>query len=212
MSKYGYIGKDGPTQAIKSNAGVLTPKEHRDLIIDDKLFIAGQIEHISTTEISSGTTNFDITELQQDKYNVLLFTLNDVTGASGGGLEIQYYEDLSGTSTLETASVYQWAHQNNNADASNSESRNTVGYNAFGNGGLPNNGFMYLYNAGDSTRYTFATWHSTNMASATLYNSCWGSNVMTQTSVVDGIRFRISSSSINFSSGTISLYGIKEYS
>ena len=38
MSKYGYIGKDGPTQAVKSNAGVLTPKEHKDLVIEEKIF------------------------------------------------------------------------------------------------------------------------------------------------------------------------------
>ncbi len=210
MSEYGYI-PESPAQSFRNNKGIFTPSDIYDLTLNDKFTNLGQLEFISTTDISSGTTNVDITELQEEKYKVHLFTLNDVTGASGGGLEYQYSELLNGVSTLETASVYQWAHQNQNANATNSESRNTVGYNAFGNGGLPNNGYIYLYNAGDTTKYTFTSWHSSNQASATLYNTCFGSNVMTQTSRVCAIRFRISSSSINFSSGSISLYGIKAY-
>ena len=77
MSKYGYIGKDGPTQAVKSNAGVLTPKEHRDLIIADKLLIPGQLELIQTQTITSATlVEFDLT----GNYDVFFLTFNDYIG------------------------------------------------------------------------------------------------------------------------------------
>jgi hypothetical protein len=211
MSKeYGYIGKE-VTQAFRDNKGIFTPQDIIELDQENKWTNFGQLEHISTTVISSGTTNVDILSIQENNFKTHFITLNDMTGASGGGLEMQYYENLGGTQTLETASVYQWEHQNNFSNGTHSESRNTISYLAYGNTGLPNNGYIYLYNAGDNTKNTYMTWVSSNWT-GTLQASCWGSNVMTQASIVNGIRFRISSSSINFTSGSISLYGIKEYS
>jgi len=68
------------------------------------------------------------------------------------------------------------------------------------------NGYFYMYNAGDSTKYTFITAHNTRQR-ATTFISEFGSGVLPQASIVDGFRFGQSSS--NTIQGQISLYGIR---
>ena len=71
MSKYGYIGKDGPTQTINDNTGLLSLEEHKDLILDEKLLILGQLDLIQTQTVS-GVTTVDFTSL--GSYNIHFLT------------------------------------------------------------------------------------------------------------------------------------------
>ena len=109
MSKYGYIGKDGPTQAIKSNTGLLSIEEHRDLVIDDKIFQAGQLELIQTQTISSGAT-LNFTSIKENIYDVHFITGNNLlTTDANTGIIIRLSND--GGSSYAAGTSYEKAAQ-----------------------------------------------------------------------------------------------------
>jgi len=74
------------------------------------------------------------------------------------------------------------------------------------------NGYIYLYNAGDSTKYTFASFHNSILDAGGDSAFGFGSGVLPQTSTVDGISISMFTSGANIEAGTYSLYGIREYS
>ena len=70
------------------------------------------------------------------------------------------------------------------------------------------NGYVYFYNLGDSSKYSFTTMqHFMEAASGTLY-SYLGNGLMPQASIVDGIRI-VNHAANNFTSFDISLYGMR---
>ena len=74
------------------------------------------------------------------------------------------------------------------------------------------NGYIYLYNAGNSTKYTFATFHNSILDAGGDSAFGFGNGVLPQTSQVDGISISMYTAGANIEAGTYSLYGIKEYS
>ena len=69
------------------------------------------------------------------------------------------------------------------------------------------NGYFYVYNAGDSAKYTFITQHTSVIDNGGDFNMSFGSGVLPQASTVDGIRVKVNSGTF---SGTIKLYGVKQ--
>ena len=73
---------------------------------------------------------------------------------------------------------------------------------------------LYIYNAGDSSRYTSSNHHGTggeNVSATIYYSACYGGNALIQKNIVNGIQF-LELFGGNMTSGiTFSLYGIKEY-
>ena len=140
-------------------------------------------------------------------------TVNDYQ-PSGNGIELmmRFYEN----GVKESSSVYQMAYQYGaTGNLGFAESKST-GFNRLrgsfsaGNGtGVSGNAYNYLYNLGDSTKYSFQTLHciQVNQSPATLM--AFGSGVLPQVSVVDGISLAPLSGTFN---ADLSLYGIKEYS
>ena len=211
MSKYGYIGKDGPTQAVKSNACVLTPKEHKDLVIDEKIFQAGQLEFIETIS-ASGDSTIAFTSLGD--YDIHFLTYNDLYNSNDSkGFALRLYE----SGVLETGSVYVKAHQDRRGDGSTAESRSTgtgqwqftcntaVGTHARSRTG----GYFYFYNLRDSSQYSYATDLSTGVNNSNNFDTRAGSWCFKQTSYVDGIQ--VLAYDAGNMTGTFSLYGIKVY-
>ena len=208
MSKeYGYIGKE-VTQAFRSNKGIFTPQDIIELDQENKWTNFGQLELIQTTVASSSTT-VDFTDIKSDIYKIHFFTFNniDVT-ADSDRLKLRYFE----SGVVESGSVYHFATQQCDTGGF-SESRSTSSDNVptiKNSGNQTNehaNGYTYIYNAGDSTKFTFNTYHSTTLTATPTYNSWFGSGVLPQASFVDGFRL-FSSDNI---SGNISLYGIRSF-
>jgi hypothetical protein len=169
----------------------------------------GKLELLQTQTISSALANF--TTLYESTYNVHLFTMSDlvVTTQTEFGLRVS---DDGGTS-YEIAN-YQFANQRGFASASFSE-RKSTGQASIRLGGDVTtatnsvfNGYFYMYNAGDSSKYTFFTSHNT-FTFGTTYGFEFGSGVYTVASTINAIQ--IGEGILGaFSSGTISLYGIAE--
>ena len=124
---------------------------------------------------------------------------------------IQFYE----SGVLETGTVYQYAHQAGNANGGFAERKSTSsnhirGSSTYGNDtGESNQGYIYFYNLGDSSKYSFATSHQMANNQNLIGAMNFQSGVLPQTSTVDGIRFIFTNTTKLFGSYDISLYGIR---
>jgi len=186
-----------------ANSGIFSVNDINDLINNQQYPKIGELQHIQTQTFSE-VYNLNFMEIQEEYYDVHFMTFNRVNGYSAINSGIQFYED----GVLETANVYQDASQYGTTGGSFGESkstaRNRIYLHNYGNQ-QPTGGYAYFYNLGDSTKYSFCTWHSIQAftSSGTMF---FGSGVMTQASKVNGIKIYIDSISM---SGSISLYGIR---
>ena len=176
----------------------------------------GKLELIETQTVSSAVAEVDFTSIQESTYNVHFLTANNVQFASTGisNLGLRFFNSGS----IDTAG-YQMAYLRKSAGGTFTETKSTnvshLRINTYA-GGVSDNadgsvsGYSYLYNLGDSSKYSFQTTHSTLINYDGNYASNFGSGTNAETSVVDGIRLFDSSGGKNIVSGTFSLYGIKE--
>ena len=210
-NKYGYSGVDIPTQAFQANVGKFDPAEINELVADNKWTSFGQLELIET-QTASAVATLDFTSIQESIYNVHFLTMNNIENSTEAyAINIQLFE----SGTIENGNVYQYAIQNMRTDGSFSEGRSTGYASMFASADTDNaeyagGSYVYLYNLGDSSKYSFSTFHSmAGYDNGTDYGFArFGSSVLPQTSQVTGIRL-ISSVGGGNISGTFSLYGIR---
>ena len=174
----------------------------------------GKLELIET-QTASAVASVEFTSL--GNYNVHFMTMSDyVPTTSGQNIKVQ----LAESGTYETASVYQFAEQYNgqsggSASFGETRSTGTNSFNCFAQQSVTNgtndswNGYCYLYNLVDNSKYSFSTYHtSSTFANSVQHYSVFGSSVLPQASEVDKIK--IFSASGNITNADISLYGIAE--
>jgi hypothetical protein len=154
------------------------------------------------TQTFSTVSEVNFTSIAQASYDVHYLEWNGVEGstASNGGL--QFYE--SGT---PRTGGYQDAAQYITSGGSNGEEKSTSRANLyFHNYGTQQqtSSSCYIYNAGDSSKYTFATWKSIQPFTSSL-TMFFGNGVMPYASTVDGIRMQVNTGTLT---GSASLYGI----
>lgn len=172
----------------------------------------GKLELIETKTISGTVAQVDFTSIKESTYNVhLLMLSNMLLETDNKRVTLRLFESGS----IETASVYQNANFVLEAGGSSADVRSTgisdirITDNTGNDTGESSNTYVYLYNLGDSSKYSFTTCHSSAVTSSAVGVAEFGSGVLPQTSTVDGIRI-LGSSAINLTSGTMSLYGIKD--
>ena len=214
-NEFGYIGE--VEQSFGNNKGIFTPKDIYDLTRADKYTNYGQLELIET-QTASNDTFLQFSNIKEDIYNVHLLITDEAKPSTNDHIpnRLRFYE----SGVLESASVYQYALQFCRADGTFVESRTTsgdyinIGIEAGTGTGQTCNSYAYLYNLGDSSKYSFATFHTTARDNANgNLKSTFGSGVLPQTSTVNGLYLHSAGATTsNIASGTFSLYGIKEYS
>ena len=209
-----YIPKDAVTQSFKSNKGVLTPNQIIELDNQDKLTKYGQLELIETQTISTSTANMIFSNIKENEYKIHFITYSNYgCPIDNRRLVMRFFE-----SGVEKTSDYRFGGRNNRTDGnfhtgSNSSSSLHLGVNGDADANVHDNGYIYIYNAGDSTKYTFYSAHTTGMfQNTTTFGSIFVGGVLPQASVVNQIKLMSSTESDNIDSLTASLYGIKEYS
>ena len=209
-SEFGYI-PESPEQSFGNNKGIFTPTDIYDLTRADKFTQYGQLELLQTQTISSATANF--TSLDVSTYNVHIFTMSDLVVTTQTEFGIRVSDD--GGSSYETSN-YEFANQRGYASGTFAERKSQsqgsirLGGDVTTDTNSVFNGYFYMYNAGDSTKYTFFTSHNT-FAQGSTYTMEFGSGVYQIASRINAIQ--IGEGILGaFSSGTISAYGIKEYS
>ena len=198
---FGYIGQNQTKQQVK-NSGVLSSFDIS--LLEKKGEAGGSLELIQSQTVS-GVGIVDFTDIKENVYGVHFLT-GIVTGNGNNRPWLRFFE----SGTIEDGSVYHAAYQQNTVGGAG-ENRGTtltnldffVGASEVGESSVA---YCYIYNAGDSTKYTFQT--QQGMMSSTI-RAEFGSGLLPQASEVDG--FRIQSTGETTMNGTISLYGIKEY-
>jgi hypothetical protein len=205
---YGYIGQNLPNQT-KSNSGVFSISDVADLEKQGKF--GGSLELIEEQTYSGAVANIDFLAIQENKYNVHCLQFSNIQGdgTAGSDLSIRFYE----TGVLETASVYQYAFQYGGATGTFGEFKSTSDTSIFSiAGNFQNNianGYVYFYNLGNSSKYSFCTFQSYTGHPTQSAIMKFGGGVLPQASVVDGIRLFIDTGE-NFTAFNIKLYGVKQ--
>lgn len=199
---YGYVGDTSTSikQQVK-NAGVLSVSDVLDL--EGKGHLGGSLELIAeeTFTTSSAVEN---TSIQENKYDVHLLYINAV-GSTSLNSGIQFYE----SGTLETASVYEYAHQYGTSGGSFGEGKSTgadriytINFGATYNTGV----YIYLFKLGNSSEYSSLSYQGTQTFSSS-QTFFFGGGAMRQTSTVDGFRVYLNTGTIT---GEYKLYGVKQ--
>jgi len=174
----------------------------------------GTLELIETQTITTSGA-IDFLDLRESTYNVHLLTFdNFVTTAVGDALSIRLSNDSG--STFETSN-YQYALQYGQSNGSFGELKTTSGTglkDITGNIQGTNaraNGYVYLYNLGNSSKYSFITFQSsTTVVSTLILQIRFGSGVYTVAETINALRIDGDSFTGTPTGGTISLYGIAE--
>tara|TARA_R100001086_G_scaffold235876_1_gene159009 strand:- start:63 stop:626 length:564 start_codon:yes stop_codon:yes gene_type:complete len=171
----------------------------------------GKLQLIQTVEASGTPSTIDFTSISESTYNVHLVTMNNWLHSDTSQMAIRFYE----SGVVETSSVYQVAFQRGASDGNFGEAIST-GLNMLTiNSGVSTgtnrtrNGYFYVYNAGDSSKYTFITQQTSTIDNGGDFNMSFGGGVLPQASTVDGIQI-LGFSSGTYTQGVFSLYGIKE--
>ena len=206
MSKYGYVGKESdiPQQAFKSNAGVLSVNDHLALSQENKLTQFGQLELIET-QTASNVNALDFTSIQESTYNVHFITVTNfsaVSSSTGGRLQLL-------ESGVAKTTGYQFAYeQSDNGTFTEQKSTNGSSMVSYDFDPVtPRNSYAYIYNAGDSSKYTFLTSQFTTFRNTAEIQTNFNSGVRDELGSCDGFEFATSGG--NITEGVFSCYGIR---
>ena len=169
----------------------------------------GKLELIET-QTASASSSIDFTTL--GSYNVHFLTFNDISSSiDNEQIQVRFSNDSG--STYETTN-YQYAFQQGNASGSFNEVKSTSDNaidisNPIGNAtNEKGNAYCYLYNLGDSSKYSFVTHQSSLQNNSNVFTFTFGSGVYAVAETINAVRVLLDNSS-NIT-GTVSLYGIAE--
>jgi hypothetical protein len=211
MSEFGYI-PEAPEQSFGNNKGIFTPKDIYDLTRADKYTNYGQLELIETQTVSSNVATLSFDSIKENTYNVHFCTYSNFkSDVDNRHLGLRF--KVNGTTT--TGFDYKAAMQRNTAStgvdlSQGNDTKIWLAYNTGTGTGESLSGYFYMYNAGDSTKYTFLTAHNIGLNRDPNTETHFLSGVRDEIGAVDGIEFKPSGD--NIASLDVSLYGIKEYS
>ena len=204
---YGYIGDTSSSikQQVK-NAGVLSVSDVLDL--KGKGQLGGSLEFIEEQNITSSTPAMDFTSIQESKYDVHLLEYSNFTGVNDSNLAMRLSNN-GGSSYI--SSGYQYAQWYGGASAAESKSTSyaqmgffSTNANASGN----SSAYVYLYNLGNSSKYSFDTYQSTNLQTSSNFYFHFGGAVLPTAETHNAIRLFVVSGNIN--TLTAKLYGVKQ--
>jgi len=171
--------------------------------------MAGQLIQVATETVTSAVASVTLTGIDSD--DVYMVAINNIKMASDKVVYFRFTE----SGTPNTTTNYDRAHKLlysvkafGNVSATN---QNLAYFDASRlESGGGHNGIIYIYNANNSSEYTFYT----HEISAELESGqgggvtgAQGGGVFTVTSAVDGIEFTLESAT-NFTSGTFTLYKV----
>jgi hypothetical protein len=207
---FGYIG-DTPTkvnQKVK-NTGILSISEAFDL--ERQGFLGGSLELIAEQTVSGTTASVEFTSIKESVYDVHLLQLSNLQLDTQEINQLQFSTD-TGSSYISTG--YQHAVQRNQANGSFQEDKDTSASSIriTNSAGATTNDtinlYCYLYNLGNSSKYSFATLHNVYIISSTLV-SAFGGGVLATANLVNAIKI-FPASGDNYDNGIFKLFGVKQ--
>ena len=203
---YGYIGQNTPNQTV-SNSGVFSISDVASLEKQGKF--GGSLELIEDKNITSSSSAI-FTSIQENIYDVHQLSIDNINVSDNNtALSIRFFEN----GVEESATVYQYAYQYGDSGATTSGYQSTADDKiltglSIGNGsGRSGNANVYLYNLGNSNKYSFVTTISANYTSTPTLRYTFGGGVLPQASLVNQIKLFVATGTF---SARAKLFGIKQ--
>jgi len=174
--------------------------------------MAGSLIKIAETTVTSAVASVTLTGIDST-YDVYVFQYNNVESAT-----VNKYMSLRFTEsgTANTTSNYDYGYKVLKANTTFANASGTNGtffythQNLFStDAGQANNGTIYIFNANNSSEYTFMTIEGSAVGASDLLWGNQGGGVFTVTSAVDGVHFYMEDTG-NLDKGTFTLYGLKK--
>ena len=201
-----YLGTQPNNQ--KKNIGLYSPSEILQLTKDGSW--GGSLELIEEKNLTGTTpTAIDFTNLKENVYDVhfLQFINLQITGSAD---TIRARVSNDGGSSFESTSQYDSAIQTMTTAGSFGESRRTnfdafdrIGQNAVNQS---YNGYIYIYNAGNSSKFTHLTHHVTNQNDGFRF----GGQVYHVAETVNALRLFLTTQNFKDVGSVLKLYGVKQ--
>tara|TARA_Y100000004_G_scaffold139661_1_gene158583 strand:+ start:675 stop:1259 length:585 start_codon:yes stop_codon:yes gene_type:complete len=173
---------------------------------------SGKLELLETKTLSTAAAEF--TSLDVSTYNVHLFVYSDLITPASTQTEFTLRVSDDGGSSFETSN-YKFGNERGFANGTfgrrQSESQASIRLfgDLTGSANGKGNGYCYMYNAGDSGKYTFFTNHNTALQTNSAFLMEFGSSVYAVASTINAVRFNFGAdNATNIESGKISAYGI----
>ena len=213
---YGYVGDTSTSikQQVK-NAGVLSVGDVLDL--ESKGQLSGSLELIEEQNLTSGASTIEFTNLKESKYDVHYLTAKihlDGTADTNYTFDIRVSND--GGSTYESGSNYQYAYLNTKAEGGTFNERQSTSATGFHFDGVVDkasastNMYMYFYNLGNSSKYSFLTFQDTSIVSSDYrYRARFGSEVYAVAETINALQFLTNATQFDTDTN-IKLYGVKQ--
>ena len=171
--------------------------------------MATNLEFIKSVDVTSATTNVDITNCFSDKYDVYKIVLSRLDISTNGHYYLRLFDS---TGTIISASEYDNADLQLSADRAFIEHNNTNDTEfqyiaSLGSATANSNGsVIYVFNPYDSSSYTFITWQSSGWTGA--LRAYKGIGLHKSAETITGVRF-ITKQTNGTENVSISVYGVK---
>ena len=171
--------------------------------------MAGSLIKINESIVSSAVPSVTLTGIDST-YDVYMVSHNNVLLSAASYL----YLRLTESGTPNTTANYDVAYKQLKAQTTfaNDSATNWTYFisstTMSTTAGTSNNANHYIFNANNSSEYTFLTFEYSMISAAGNLQGAQGGGVFTVTSAVDGIQFYASSG--NIVSGTFTLYSLKK--
>ena len=172
--------------------------------------MAGSLIKIDEEIVSSAVASVTLTGINST-YDVYLLIMNNVSPAT---LNADVFLRVTESGTASSDSDYDLAYKQLRTDTTftNITLTNQAQWQISGSleneAGKTFNGHCYIFNANNSSEYTFITFENSYMADDATFLGNQGGGVYTQTTTVDGVS--ISFDTGNIDAGTFTLYGLKK--
>lgn len=197
---FGYIGQNQTKQQVK-NSGVLSSFDIS--LLEKKGHASGSLEHIQTQTISSGST-MAFTSIKESLYDThILQATNCESSSANTSIAVRLSND--GGSTYEAGTSYHIALQYGTTSGSFGQVRSTgTSYMEFlsDTANANKGGYMYLFNLGDSSRYSNSSYVQMETPKMT-----YGGSTYVTADIINAIQ--VLTTNTNAWTGTVSLYGYK---
>ncbi len=196
-----YIGTQ--PNDVKKNTGLYTPSEILQLEKDGHW--GGSLELIAEQTVSN-VASLSMTSIKENVYDTHLLEVIGYNPVSSDRLGMQFFE----SGTRESASVYQYSYYYAYYSGAYGENKSTgdnhikICPDEGTDSTDSSNAYCYIYNAGNSSKYTFTT---QQMVGTDFIR--YGGGSLPQASTVDGIYLFGDANGSNFSL-TAKLYGVKQ--
>jgi hypothetical protein len=174
--------------------------------------MAGSLIKIDEEIVTSAVASVILTGIDST-YDVYMVRLNNVSPVTATILRARVTKDVLGTPTAQTTTNYDFAAKglktSSTFENNSSTNQNYIDVSdSFINASTGNaNLIMYIFNASNSSEYTFLTIETSHYAGAELYGNQGGA-VYTVAEAHNGIQFYFDA--INIDAGTFTLYGLKK--